>query len=802
MSESEEKKMNVSYNWLRKHVDLEGLTPEEVAAKLTFSGVEVEDIRHLGFGTNLVIGEILSCEPHPDSDHLHVLSVDEGPFGVQQIVCGAPNARKGLKVIVARVGAKLPEVEIKASVIRGVESNGMCCSLLELGVDPKFLSDYQKEGIEELPLDAPVGESGVLEYLGLDDVILELSVLPNRPDLYALNNVAREVGCLFQRKVTLDQLRSYDLKDASFEVGSLTKSCPLFSARVIEGVVTKPSPKWMQEVLMAAGIRSINNVVDIGNFAMLLTGQPLNMYDLDKLPQRSLIVRDDLEGEFLAMDGNAYPLRKGDVVITSGGLPMCLGGIMTADACKVDEGSVNIVVEAAYFFGAPIRHTSNRIGLSSDSSLRFCKGINPHQAEYVQDVVTDLLMRYADGKVSSKTVLFDEMDHSPKKVVTTLGYINGRLGTSFTKEEVESVLSRDGFKTLAKGDTLEVDVPLYRIDIDGEADISEEVIRILGYEHVPSILPFSSSLSGGLTKKQLSQREIRHYLLGHGVSEAVTYTLLSKSEATKFAYLPMGEPFVLCNPMTVEREVVRTHLLHSLLGVASYNVARQVKSGAIFEVSDVDSKSVRGRHLSIVLFGQSSIRDGLDAKPYDFFDMKGLVEGIFESLGIGNARYGYFPWSKGGEEFHPYQSAEIRMGKQLVGYFGSLHPKALKSYGLRNAIGLELDLDALLNLKVSPVKAAIPPRFPSVTRDLALLVPSSVAYEDIRREILRADSLIVGVSLFDLYAGAGVGENEVSMAVSLTLSSPERTLSDAEVASATKKALDNLSVRFGARIRQ
>ena len=264
----------------------------------------------------------------------------------------------------------------------------------------------------------------------------------------------------------------------------------------------------------------------------------------------------------------------------------------------------------------------------------------------------------------------------------------------------------------------------------------------------------------------------------------------------------MGEAFVLQNPMTVEREAVRTHLLHSLLLSASYNAARQIKSGALFEVSDVDSKSVRGRHLSIVLFGEKANRDGLDRTPYDFFDMKGLVEGIFELLGIGTARYGYFPWSKGGEEFHPYQTAEIKMGKQLVGYFGALHPKALKAYGLRNAIGLELDLDALLSLKVSPVKAAIPPRFPSVTRDLALLVPSNVNYEDLRREILRSDALIVGVSLFDLYVGEGVGENEVSMAVSLTLLSPEKTLSEAEVALATKKALDALSIRFGVRMRQ
>lgn len=399
--------MNVSYNWLKKHVDLEGLTPEQVADKLTFSGAEVEGISRLASGTNLVIGEILSCENHPDSDHLHILQVDEGSFGVNQIVCGAPNARKGLKVIVARPGAKLPQVEIKPSLIRGVESNGMCCSLLELGVDAKFLSDDQKAGIEELPIDAPVGESDVLGYLGLDDAVLEISVLPNRPDLYALNNVAREVGCILERKVTLDEIKDYPLVSSSFEVGSTAFACPLFSGRLIRNVTTKESPKWMKEVLLAAGIRSINNVVDIGNFVMLLTGQPLNMYDADKLPKESLIVRDDLDQDYVAMDGNTYHIVPGDLVVTSDGKPMCLAGIMTAQECMVDENTKNIVVEAAYFAPAAIRHTSNRIGLSSDSALRFCKGINPHQAEYVQRVTTALLKLLCDagevGRPSSST---------------------------------------------------------------------------------------------------------------------------------------------------------------------------------------------------------------------------------------------------------------------------------------------------------------------------------------------------------------------------------------------------------------
>lgn len=795
--------MNVSYKWLKQHVDLEGISPEEVANRLTFSGAEVEGISYLAKGTGLVIGEILSCVDHPDSNHLHVLSVDLGKRGgVTQIVCGAPNARKGLKVIVATVGAKLPEVEIKASVIRGVESNGMCCSLLELGVDPKFLSDYQKAGIEELPLDAPVGEEDVLGYLGLDDAVLELSLLPNRPDLYALNNVAREVACLFERELKLDPIDDYPLVPSSFEVGSNAEGCPLFSARVVKGVTTKESPKWLKNVLLAAGIRSINNVVDIGNFVMLLTGQPLNMYDLDKLPKPSLIVRDDLEGEFVAMDGNSYHLIKGDLVVTSDGRPMCLAGIMTADECKVDENTKNIVIEAAYFYGAPIRHTSNRIGLSSDSSLRFCKGINPHQAEYVQRVTTALLKTLCDAQEVGETVLYDVMKHEPKVVLTSDAYINGRLGTSFPKELIVSTLRRDYFKVEEEGERLRVEAPSYRIDVDGQADLSEEIIRILGYDNVVSSLPNVELALNGLTPKQQAERDIRRALCYQGLDEVVTYTLLSKEEERRFHYLDAGEPFVLQNPMSVDREVVRTHILHSLLGVASYNMNRQNKSGAFFEVSDVDSKGVASRHLGIVLYGERPSRVGGDKSPYDFYDVKGLVLSLLDRLGINPNRYRLEPWSLGGEELHPYQTAEIRLGKKLVAYFGTLHPNALKKYGLRSAAVAEIDLDAILDVKVSPIKASVPSRFPSVTRDLALLVPVNVTYEALRRELLRADNLIVNVEAFDLYKGQGLPEGYVSLAVSLTLLNNEKTLSDAEVNLAVKKALDAVAVRLGAKIRQ
>ena len=378
--------MLVSLKNVSKYVSLDGLTAEEIADKLTFSGIEVEEVGRLASGSHLVIGEVIKCEKHPNSDHLHVLDVNLGnQYGVTQIVCGAPNAKKGLKVIVARVGAILPQLDIKKGNIRGIESNGMCCSLLELGVDAKYLSEYQKAGIEELPLDAPVGEENVLGYLGLDDVILNLKVLANRPDLLSTINVAEKSAHYMpgSENSTFSTNVSFNTK---LVVGSKTKKCSQFAGREIRNIVTKPSPKWLVSSLMAMGIRSINNIVDIGNYVMMMTGQPLHMYDADKLEKAELYAQEDYHGDFVALDEKTYKVIKGDIVIASNNEPKCLGGLMGALNCAVTDQTKNIYIEAASFDSASIRRTSNRLGLFSESSARFIKGTN-HIAEFVMNFV-------------------------------------------------------------------------------------------------------------------------------------------------------------------------------------------------------------------------------------------------------------------------------------------------------------------------------------------------------------------------------------------------------------------------------
>ena len=795
--------MLVSINELKKYVDLNGLTAEEIANGLTFAGIEVEEVSTLASGTNLVIGHILKCEPHPDSDHLHILNVDLGD-GVKQIVCGAPNAREGLKVIVARIGAQLPGGEIKPSTIRGVASEGMCCSLLELGVDSKYLSEKQTKGIEELPEDAPVGESDVLGYLGLSDQVLNLKILANRPDLLSLYNVAKEVGAIFNRKVNVP---SYEVKEnfkTNLVVGSKTDRCSQFSGREIKDIVIKDSPKFMKEALTSMGVRSINNIVDIGNYVMLLTGQPLHMYDADKLNKAELIAKDDLDVDFVALDEKTYKVIPNDIVITCDNKAMCLGGVMGSLACAVDEKTTHIYIEAASFDGASIRHTSTRLGLASESSSRFVKGTNHFQAEEVINFASYLIKEYCEGKEFSNIVTYQSEKEPNQKLNCSVKRINNRLGTEFSEEDVVNVLQRLHFGIERKSnDEFVVSVPTFRLDVTCEADISEEVIRLLGFSNVKSVLPTLDVRVGGLTVRQFRLRKIRESLLNKGLDECLTYSLLSKENATKFNLLNDEEHYSILNPLTDEREVFRTHILFSLLESAAYNVNRQNKDLALFETSNMMSKSSRSEHLAVVLVGNKLERDLMSKVPYDFFDMKGIVENIFALLGIESSRYRFDRYSSSKEELHPGKSANIIFQNQVIGVFGELHPNAQKEMGLNktSVVVLEMNLEQLLEAKVTIAKMNPISRFPTVSRDLALVVKKEIATEDITKTIKKVGTgLVKDAKIFDVYEGENIFKGSKSVAISITLGK-EGTLTDKEITDALDKIKYELSRKFDAELR-
>ena len=799
--------MLVSLKSVKQYVSLEGLTAEEIANGLTFAGIEVEEINRMAGGTNLVIGEIKECKAHPDSDHLHILKVNLGEkYGVEQIVCGAPNARTGLKVIVARVGAKLPEIEIKKGVIRGVESNGMCCSLLELGVDAKYLSDYQKAGIEELPEDAPVGEEDVLGYLGLDDEVLNLKVLANRPDLLSLFNVAREIGAIFNREVNIPEMEERVDFNTKLKVGSKTDKCTQFSSKEIRGIVTKPSPRWMVSFLNAMGVRSINNIVDIGNYVMLMTGQPLHMYDADKLPKAELIAHDDYEGDFVALDENTYKVIPGDIVIASGNKPGCLGGVMGGLFCAVDENTKNIYIESASFDGATIRHTSNRLGLASESSSRFVKGTNHFQAEYVLNFAAKLIVDLCEAKECSDIVEYQKEEYEEKKIQSSVKRINDRLGTDFTQTQIKEVLERLNFKVLMnpKGTYFVAEVPEYRLDVTCDADLSEEVIRLLGYENVKSVLPCLDTKVGMLSLEQSRLREIRFYLLNAGLDECLTYSLISEKEQNAFNLLNDEEHYRIINPLTDDRVVFRTHILNSLLKSASYNAARQNKNLALFETAHMISKSSQSHHLAIVLVGEQSLQGGLSHIPYDFYHAKGLVDGIFSLLGIEQSRYKFERNTKNLDELHPGKSAELYFQNQVIGRLGELHPNKINEYdlGKTNAVVLEMNLDPLLSAKVSTVKMNPISRFPSVSRDLAFVINKDIPVKDLIRSIkMIGKSLVRDASVFDVYEGEHVEAGKKSVAISVTYMSEDHTLKDNEIIDMEDKIKFELTKTFKAELR-
>ena len=775
--------MLVSLKTLKNYVDISNLDAKEIANGLTFAGIEVEEVTSLASGTGLRIGHIDECVPHPDSDHLHVLKVNFGDE-VKQIVCGAPNARSGLNVIVATIGAKLPGGEIKPTTIRGVESNGMCCSLLELGVDAKYLNENQTKGIEELPSDAPIGERDVLGYLGLDDSVLNLKILANRPDLLSLYNVAREIGAIFNRKVNIP---TYEVKDnfkTDLVVGSKTSRCSQFSGREIRGIVTKESPKYIKESLMAMGVRSINNIVDIGNYVMLLTGQPLHMYDLDKLSKHELIAKDDLSVEFVALDEKTYKIIPGDIVITSNNHAMCLGGVMGSLECAVDANTKNIYIEAASFDGASVRHTSSRLGLASESSSRFVKGTNHFQAEEVINFASYLIKENCDAKEFSNIVTYQSEQKIDSVLSCSTKRINNRLGTEFNEKDIKDVLSRLSFKIKEiNEDEFEVTVPTFRLDVTCEADISEEVIRLLGFSNVKSVLPTLDVKVGGLSLRQSRLRKIREMLLATGLDECLTYSLLSKDNATKFNLLNDEEHYELLNPLTDEREVFRTHILYSLLESASYNVNRQNRDLALFETSNMMSKVSRSEHLAAVLVGNELNRELMNKTPYDFYHMKGVVEDIFTLLGIESSRYRFERYESNKEELHPGKSARIIFQNITIGVFGELHPNAKKELGFNktNVVALEMDLEPILESKVSISKMTPISKFPTVSRDLAFIIKKEVSAADILKVIKKNGlGILKEAKIFDVYEGENIFKDSKSVAITMTFGK-EGTLVDKEI---------------------
>ncbi len=790
--------MLVSLNEISKYVDISGLSKEEIASRLTFSGIEVEEIKTLSKATSLVVGKVISCIPHPNSDHLHVCKVDIKDE-ILDIVCGAPNCKEGIKVIVAKVGAKLPGGEIKAGEIRGYKSNGMLCALNELGVDPKYLKEEQIKGIEILSDDFEVGDSDILHKLGLDDVILDLSLLANRSDCYSLFNVSREIGALFNRKVNILEAKddsTYEEKD--FKVDSLTPNCKEFSVKIVKGIEVKDSPAWLKNCLRSEGIRTINNIVDLGNYIMLLTGQPIHMYDYDKLVKKELIVRSDINEKFIALDEKEYSIHEGDICVTSSGKTMCLGGIMGGLDSEVTNDTKNIVIEVANFNHASIRRTSSRLGLVSDSSQRFVKGINKDQVDYVLNLTTNLLKTISNVDSISNIIKYDVLNHDKKLISCSVDYINNRLGTNFEYEKIKDILELLYFKFVeSDGNKFIVEVPSFRIDVEGKADLSEEIIRYIGLDTISPTLPFMETTVGGKSKDEQKEDVICSFLSNNGLYRVLTYTLVNKKMSESFKILNKSDGYVIKNPLTEDHKYVRTNLLPSLINCANYNLNHQNNNFGIYEISHIDSMQKNEIHLGVVLVGKKYKQDKIIGESFSYYDAKGIVDTILDMFNISSTRVKYTRFET--DEFHPNRSALVLLDNKPLCVMGDIYPtkKEIKD----SMILLEMNLSVLFatkskNIRFEPISA-----YPQSSRDYAFIIDDSINYIDIKNEVKKCSSLIKEVSVFDIYKGKNLAQNEKSIALTVVFESNDHTLKDNEIDEVHNKIVETLNKKFNVSLR-
>lgn len=799
--------MLVSYKWLKELVELDAPVAE-LAEKMSTTGIEVEGVSSSADGlSKIVVGHVLTEEAVPET-HLHLCQVDVGEEEPRQIVCGAPNIAAGQKVIVALPGARIADnYKIKKGKIRGMESLGMICSLAELGLPESIIPKEYAEGIQVLPADAIPGES-VFPYLDMDDQIIELSITPNRADALSMRGVAYEVAAIYDSNLTLKPVvLEENSKSASelLEVAIESDKASTYQARVLEKVQVGPSPQWLQNRLMNAGIRPINNVVDVTNLVLLEYGQPLHAFDLDTFKDSKIVVREAREGEKLrTLDGVDRDLEATDLVITVADEPVALAGVMGGEATEISDQSTRVVLEAAVFDGTSIRKTSGRLNLRSEASARFEKGINVETVSEALDYAASLLVELAGAEVLTGRVEAGQVDTEPVTVATDLASVNRVLGTDLDFAAIEDIFRRLGFGLSGDATAFQVSVPKRRWDITIPADLNEEIARIYGYDRLPSSLPGGQGTAGELTKMQALRRKVQDTMEGAGLTEVITYTLTTPEKAQLFRKDP--SPLIeLMWPMSVERSVLRQSMVSSLLETLHYNQARRQSNLALYEIGKI-FKQVEDKQLpqedtvlALALTGSLTEKDfQTQAQAVDFFTVKGMLEVLFDRLGL-EVTYqaiGDLPGS------HPGRTTLLVVGDQTIGFLGQVHPALAKDYDLSEVYVAEVNLSLIEGLLPEQAVFQDISKFPSVTRDIALLVREEVQHQAIL-DVLSSLNLkrLKGIHLFDVYQGLPLSEDQKSMAYSLTFQNPEATLEDEEVVRYMDKIQKALESELGAEIR-
>ena len=789
--------MKLSTNFLKDYVDID-VDVKTLAEDMTRVGNEYDYAGRFIDATNLIVGEIKECEEHPDSDHLHVCKVDVGRE-VLQIVCGAPNARKGIKVIVALPGAVLPgDFTIKRGVIRGVESNGMMCSLAELGIESKFLTQADKEGIHELPETATVGADPI-KVMKMDDGVIDFELTANRGDLLSILGMAYEAGAIYNKPVkTIDlshKETGYNISH-SFKVDVQTDNCRLFLAKKVENVTIKESPTFIKNRLMASGIRPINNVVDISNYVMLEVGQPLHFYDADKLGNK-LVVRMAKNGEKLTtLDEVERTLDDNDIVIATEDTAIGLAGVMGGLTTEVENYTNNVIIESAIFDGVRVRKTSKKI-VRSEASNRFEKGLDPNRTYMAVERACHLLEKYADATIISGLCVYDRTEKQDKEVFVTVDNINDVLGTNLSEDDVIDVFKRLKFTGYAEDGNIRVLVPRRRLDINIKEDLIEEVGRIYGVDNIKGKLPVLPMKAGSFDK---TTREIRNKMSALGLNETLTYVLVGEDEASKFS----NENFdnlKLRDPLTEERNTLRYSLIPSMIKVYEYNKARNIKDVSIFEIGKGFFKKGEqygeSKKICALMTGEYYLGLG-NRQNVDFYIIKGIAEELLDFLGYGN-RYSFVHMTTPIAEFHPGQCAEISVNNDIVGVIARLHPQISKD----DVYVLEINLDKLLEKRTGRMKFKEISKFPSIKKDLAFVMDKSIESKEIETIIKKAaGNLLTNIDVFDVYTGENIAENEKSIAYSLTFMDAKKTLTEEEVAVVFDRIIESVEDKCKASLRR
>ncbi|MCM6811250.1 phenylalanine--tRNA ligase subunit beta [Pediococcus pentosaceus] len=809
--------MKLSYKWLSKYLELD-LEPKDLAEKIERTAVEVDSVTRLDYKLKkIVVGHTLEVTEHPDSDHLHICQVDVGEEEPIQIVCGAPNIAADQDVIVALHGSRIKDnVKIKRSKMRGVPSNGMICALQEIGYPDNVVPKDYADGIYVFPADSHVkpGDS-VMEALGMDDDVIDTSVTPNRGDMFSMNGNAHEIAAILDQKANFEVLKVQDEQKSADTLADQIKVeideqdvAPVYKLMAIENVKIAPSPFWLQTTLMKAGIRPINNVVDVTNYIMLKYGQPLHAYDLDQLKGQIISVAPAGENvKFTTLDDEKRDLRPEDLVITADGTPIAMAGVMGGMATEVSDQTQNIVIEAAIFDPIKIRKTARYHNLHSEAAMRFERGIDHSSLDDALNEAASLVADFGQGKVMSGVVVGNDTKLNPESITIALARINKILGTSLTSEEVVAIFDRLGFSTEldATKQTFKVTVPVRRWDIHIEADLLEEVARIFGYDNLPVTLPTGDPTIGQLTTEQKLMRASRTVMEGLGLTQAMSYGLTTIAKSQQFAKGD-HELVKVDWPMTKDREALRMNLISGLLDDIAYNKARSVENVALYEQGRVfygngQAQPEEIEHIAGAITGSMQAKSWNEKeKPVTFFDVKGIVEQYLKNVAVaGEVSYVADHDRQG---MHPGRTADVLLDGDVIGFIGQIHPTTAEEFKIKETYVFELNLTKIIHAEKKLQHYDVISKYPAITRDIAILVNKEVSNTEVLNVINETKQKnLIKVELFDVYEGKNLEKGMKSLAYQFTYQDTNDTLQEDAINDEFSKVIKNLEEKLNVTVR-